>query len=364
VSIADAGTEHKAIKQAEADRAAKLAERKAGTLTEPSKVRLYEFYGEVFKPFLEGSDDLKPNTRTYYENLIEQHLLPRIGGLKMSEINVGVLDRLYKGLKDSGAVKTKSTMRGVNVSCKRLLDHAKRKELFTRNPALDADVPGMEKAKKTAWWTSEELARFVEVSKAPTFGATPRQAHDEALAAMYATTGCRRGEALALRWSDVAGNKLSISKSRTLTASKENEDDPKTESGSREIGLDPDTVKSLDRWRKAQMREAERFGPGYGSEPYIFTDESGQPWRPSKTSTWFLSAVRKAGLPRIRLHDVRHSYASAALADKKDLVVLSRRLGHSNIATTIDLYVKVDQNADQDFADQMGAVLHGTAQQA
>ncbi len=107
--------------------------------------------------------------------------------------------------------------------------------------------------------------------------------------------------------------------------------------------------------------EADDFGPGYGTTHYIFVDPTGQPWRPSWVSTWFGSVVGRAGLPRVRLHDLRHSYASAALAAGMDLVVLSRRLGHSKLQTTVDLYVEVHPTADQDFADRMGAILHGTA---
>jgi integrase len=155
-------------------------------------------------------------------------------------------------------------------------------------------------------WAAEELARFLG------------SIEGERLAAAFvllATTGMRRGEALGLRWTDVdlKAGRLSIVQTVTTVNDKIVITPPKTAKSRRSVSLDPETVSELREHRRRQNGERLKAGELWAGETdLVFTDEIGQPVHPSALSRLFASSVRRAGLPVIRLHDLRHTYATVA----------------------------------------------------
>jgi integrase len=137
------------------------------------------------------------------------------------------------------------------------------------------------------------------------------------------------------------------------------ESDPKTEAGGRTIALDLATVAALKAWKRAQARGRLALGPGYVDSHLVFTRSDGSGIHPQRFSAWFGQRAKAAGLPRIRLHDVRHSYATAGLAAGVDVKVMSERLGHANVAITQDLYQHVLKEMDESAAATVAAVILG-----
>lgn len=134
---------------------------------------------------------------------------------------------------------------------------------------------------------------------------------------------------------------------------------PKSERSARLIGLDDTTVSALKTHKARQSAERLAWGPGYESSDLVFTSEDGSPLHPNIISRTFQRLAAPAGLPVIRLHDLRHSYASAALEAGVGLKVMQERLGHSSVAITGDIYSHVSRQVDQDAADQMARVILG-----
>jgi integrase len=112
--------------------------------------------------------------------------------------------------------------------------------------------------------------------------------------------------------------------------------EPKTAKGRRSLALDPATIAALREHRTRQLEQRLAVGPRWQDSGLVFTWPEGRPIHPERFSRWFEQHARDAGLPKIRLHDVRHSYATAALAAGVPAKVVSERLGHATIAITMD----------------------------
>jgi Transcription factor WhiB/Phage integrase family len=137
------------------------------------------------------------------------------------------------------------------------------------------------------------------------------------------------------------------------------ESTPKTERSRRELGLDALTVAALRSHRARQAEERLAWGPAYNATELVFTRENGEPIHPAAISGAFVRLAKDAGLPATRLHDLRHSYASAALSAGVSLKVMQERLGHSSIAITGDIYSHVSREVDQSAADRVAGVILG-----
>jgi integrase len=176
-------------------------------------------------------------------------------------------------------------------------------------------------------------------------------------------TGCRRGEGIGLAWRsvDLEGGSIRIEQ-QLITVGREHVfGPPKTEEAEREISLDPTTVEALRGHREAQKVERALFGDDYADHDLCFCQPDGRPLSPHGVSERFRTLVKAAGLPPIRLHDLRHSSATLALAEGVDTELLRRRLGHSKIGTTIDIYQR-HQVADAERAagDALAAAIDRT----
>ena len=172
----------------------------------------------------------------------------------------------------------------------------------------------------------------------------------------------RRGEVLGLRWSDVNLDVARVSVVRTLVVVGHEVlvSEPKTAKGRRSVALDPATVAALRNHRRAQRKERLSFGEGWNDEQLVFTLEDGTRIHPTRFSAWFSQHARRAGLPVIRLHDLRHSYATAALSAGIPAKAVSERLGHANVSITLDTYSHVLPSLQEDAASAVAALILGT----
>jgi integrase len=301
---------------------------------------------------------VRPSTFASYRDNLELHVIPRLGTLRLAEITPERLNVMYGQLLASGSRKGKKprglsprTVRYVHTIIRRLLKDAVLWDRIARNPAERATPPVSARGERPVWSTVE-LRQFLE-----------HVANERLYAAwlLLATTGLRRGEALGLRWSDLDldAGKLTVQQSLVAIGYEVRVSAPKTERGRRRIGIDPATVAALRTWRARQAEERLAWGPAWTDSGFVFTREDGAPLHPQSLSQTFERHVRDAKLPTIRLHDVRHSYATAALTSGVAPKVLSERLGHSSIAITADVYQHVLPELDDQAAAQVAAVILG-----
>jgi integrase len=135
------------------------------------------------------------------------------------------------------------------------------------------------------------------------------------------------------------------------------ESEPKTRMGKRSLALDPATVAALREHKARQDQERAEVGSAWMDSGLVFTRPDGSPIHPDLITDWFRRLAHGAGLPPIRLHDVRHSYATAALAAGIPAKVVSERLGHATIAITLDVYSHVIPGMDAAAANAVASLI-------
>jgi integrase len=182
---------------------------------------------------------------------------------------------------------------------------------------------------------------------------------------LFATTGLRRGEVAGLRWPDVDldAGRVSPRRPRVVVNYQVHVSEPKAAKGRRSLALDPATVAALRQHHARQAEERLAVGRRWHDPAWCSPGPDGRPIHPQRFSTWFDQLAQAAGLPRIRLRDVRHSYASAALAAGIPAKVVSERLGHATIAITVDTYSHVLPGLDAEAAGTVARLIPGDRDQ-
>ena len=252
----------------------------------------------------------------------------------------------------AGGSLSATTVRHIHASLHRALRDAVRWGWTMRNSADQADPPKRSRSSTMRTWKAEEVKAFLS------------HVGDDRLHTAWlllATTGMRRGEALGLRWDDLdledgwaSTNQSLISVGYAIELS-----EPKTQRGRRRVALDATTAAALRDHRTRQLEECMAWGPAWENTGNVFVREDGSPIHPDAFSKQFNSRVATAGLPRIRLHDLRHTHATLALQAGIHPRVVSERLGHATIAITLDTYSHAIPAMEKAAADQVAALVFG-----
>ena len=327
-----------------------LAAIQGGVFREPSKVTLGEFLTERWLPAREMG--LRPSTFASYRGLVERHVLPEIGHVQIQQLSPDQLDLFYSRLIARGLAP--KTVRNAHVLIHRALRDAVRKNIVPRNVADAADPPKLNRADREEMktWTPVQLRQFFDGI-----------AHHR-LAAAYvlaATTGMRRGEVLGVRWRDIdfKSRRLHVQQTVLSVEYKLTFGRPKTKRGERKIALDPETIRVLREHGRRQQQEKALLGDGYHEQDLVFAREDGAPVHPDYFSQTFDRTVKRLGLPKIRLHDLRHTHATLGLAAGVDAKVMSDRLGHATSAFTQDIYMHAIPAKEEAAAEQIADLVFG-----
>ena len=304
--------------------------------------------------WLQGKHALKPKTVALYQDLAANYLIPHLGGIRLLELRAAHLDAMYAAITvgKSGRVLSPSTIRRVHAVLRSALNTAVKRRLIPFSPAEHIEL-APETPKRPRPWGVTEARLFLDRVASDRLGP---------LYELMLSTGLRRGEAIGLRWQDVdlVSGALFVVQQITEVHGHAVVGAPKTRRGTRVVPIDPRTVATLQRHRSTQDLERTASGPGWNGDDLVFTKEDGSPLRPEYATRHFLSLVTGMGLPRIRLHDLRHTHATLALSAGVDMKIVSDRLGHSQISVTADLYTQVTRGVARTAANQIADVLRGT----
>jgi len=167
---------------------------------------------------------------------------------------------------------------------------------------------------------------------------------------LIAVTGCRRGEVLGLRWSevDLEGGLITIMRQRAIAGGSVVEGAPKTNAGARTVALDEKTIAVLRSWRRLQSEERLFIGAGWLDTQLVFTHPDGSGLWPQMVTARFRAQAEALDLPLIGLHGLRHTAASAMIAAGVNPGVVQQRLGHAHVSVTLGLYTHVLPGHDED----------------
>jgi integrase len=220
-----------------------------------------------------------------------------------------------------------------------------------RNVVNDAHPPRVARKGRKVW-TVAQLRVFLQRARSDRFFA---------LWVLEATSGMRRCELAGTRRDllDLDAGTLTIEVTRVVVDGKVIESDGKTENAQHMIALDPFTLAVLKVHTETLDAERAEFGPDYQDHGLLFCWENGKPPHPDTITRRFHKLSEAAGLPKINLHDVRHSYATAGRDAKIDWKALSQRIGHADVAFTMKQYVQIDLEADRQVATTLAALIIG-----
>jgi integrase len=318
-----------------------------GAYVAPSNRTTGLFLREDWLPGLRAQ--VRPSTWAEHKSKVEVHLAPALGGVPLQRLTPGHLNALYADLLERGL--SARTVLHVHATIRRALADATRWGLVSRNVALLASPPRPGRPELQVW-TATDLRSFLAFVE-----------HDRlyALWLLAASTGMRRGELLGLQWPDVDLSRARVAVRRSLVTVGHQVvvSEPKTAKGRRSVALDPTTVAALKAWRKVQTAERLAWGPAWTDSALVFTREDGRPLHPREVTRAFTRHLLAAELPMIRLHDLRHTHATLALAAGVHPKVVQERLGHANIAITLDTYSHAVPALEEEAARTVAALVFG-----
>lgn len=303
--------------------------------------------GQYLDKWLDGvAGDLKPTTLGGYRQAVKR-LKMTIGDVKLQELRPLTVEKAYQTLTRSGLAA--KTVMNTHTVLRRALGDAERLDLVVRNAAASARPPSIRR-KEQSTWTPDELSRFLA------------SVADHRLFAAFvlgATTGMRRGELLGLRWRDVDldGGRLSVITTITTVNGRAVESSTKTNKSRRRMALDTGTVEVLRAHQKRQETERQLAGKLWHGSELVFTREDGTALHPDRFSHLFARLRGGVDLPPIRLHDLRHTYATMALEAGVHPKIVSERLGHATTGITLDLYSHVAPSMDEQAAETVAALF-------
>lgn len=293
---------------------------------------------------------LKASTVQSYRSKIGTYIVPAVGAVPLRKLDARHLDALYRGMASKGL--SARSIRYVHALIRKALHDAVRGGLIPTNAADRANPPSSSAARapKFRVWTPGELATFLSRVESSEYGPAIRFA---------AMTGARRAEVCALRWGDLdlEAGVATIRRSVTeIAGGRLIESSPKS-GRERAVALDPATVAALKRHRAEQAAVRLMCGASWHDTDLVFPLGDGRPMRPDVLSNAFRRLATTAGVPRIRLHDLRHGHATVLVEAGVDPATVSSRLGHATTQFTLDVYVKpsVERQAQaaQIFADRI-----------
>jgi integrase len=300
--------------------------------------------------------NLRPSTSDGYRRLIELHVVPRLGTVSVRRLRAEQLEALYAELLATGRRNGQGgldpkTVLEVHIVLRKALADARRRGLVVHNVADDAEAPKRRRPNTPLRaWNVEQLQAFLAVARSkrlfPAFW-------------VAATTGVRRSELLGLRWGDVdlGAGRLSIIRALVSVGYVLHDSPGKTRMSRRAVDLDALTVEVLRAWRA--LREDESDLP-VGDDDYVFATPTGEPIHPDNFSKSFDRIVASASVPRLRLHDLRHTHASLLLKERVPIKVVSERLGHSTPGFTMATYQHVLPGMQADAARVFAGLIAST----
>lgn len=286
------------------------------------------------------------------ERTVRLHLIPGLGKLQLVKLTPQQVEVFYTRKLAEGA--TAYTVRMCHKVLRQALNDALRLGLVHRNVAVLVKPP-RSRSREMAFYTEEQARTLLNAASGDRL---------EAMVVLALATGMREGEMLALTWDDVDLENSSLLVRANLVHTREGIfcEEVKTGHSRRRIALPSIAVEALQRHRARQAQERLRLGPAWRDMNLVFPNTVGgfydvNNWR----SGWFYRLLSRAGLPRVRPHDLRHTAATLLLARGVPVKVVSEMLGHANVGITLSIYGHVLPHMQQQAANTMDAMLRGSS---
>ena len=323
----------------EADRALReiLLTLEKGTYVKPDRLTVTEWLKQWLDSYV--AMHTTPRTQESYRSIIYKHLIPSLGTIPLAQLQPLHLQSYYSQALAAGRTDKRGGLSARSVLyhhriISESLSHAVKMNLLARNVAEVVDPPRPARI-TMAILAPGDVSRFLGTASGTSY---------YVLFSTLLYTGLRRGEALALRWRNVDLDMASLSVVETAFKLSSGEyviKEPKTPHSRRTVALSPSMALLLRRHKGDQEETWKQLGRRLTDTDFVFANADGRPLDPNAVTRAFQRVIRQAGLPHIRLHDLRHTHATLMLKAGVHPKVVSERLGHASVSITLDTYSHV-----------------------
>lgn len=319
----------------------------AGTYIAPCKMTVGEWLDTWAKEYLGA---VKPSTVCAYKATIRTHLTPGLGAIRLDTLDSHTIQGFYNRLEKPGKGQegiSPKTIKNVHGVLHKALQQAVANGYIRFNPTDACILPRIEK-KEIRPLDEDQITAFLRAIKGHRF---------EDLFIVTLLTGMREGEVCGLTWDciDLHKGTLTINKQlqKMRNTGGEHKLVPTKNSKGRTVTAAPFVVSILRQVKRQQLENSLRYGELWQETGFVFTDEMGQHLKPQTVYRDFKKVVTEIGSPETRFHDLRHSYAVAAIRSGDDIKTVQSNLGHATAAFTLDIYGHVTEKMRQESANRM-----------
>jgi integrase len=326
-----------------------ISEVTTGTSLDPTKVMLREYLGRWLAHI---ATQVSPRSAENYREVVEFWIVPALGNVKLARLQPEQIAQAYSDALTSGGRNGTGLSAWSVAMMHRTLSQSLKQaviwNLIGKNPASLCKPPRLER-KQMNVLDMDSTASLIEFAKGG-------RLHVPVM--LCALCGVRRAEVAAIRWNrlDLDAGRLSVSTSIEQTASGTREKPPKN-GRSRSVTLPALLVEELRKHRLRQAEDLLRLGVRQTADTHVCLREDGSPWLPRMLTYAVARLIRSSGLPRVRLHDLRHGHATHLLASNVHPKVVQERLGHASIQLTVDTYSHVMPSMQESAAETIDAAM-------
>jgi len=326
-------------------------QKQTGTYIEPVRITVAQWMNGWLENYVKIN--LEQKSYDKMESMSRIHVIPGIGQVLLQRLTSSHIQALYSekmNPTDGSRALASSSVRQLHILIHSALEQAVEEGILSRNPA-DAARPPKQKNKEGRPLSREQVKIFLTTAE-----------NEPCYAAFVVAfgTGLRCGELLGLRWKDVnfKAKVITVNQSAVVTAKagillKA----PKTAKGRRTVLLPEEAIKELKKHRLAQAKSRLRWGEAYHDNDLVFPNDDGSPMNQRKINYSFHRILKKAGLPLIRFHDIRHTHATLLLQAGENMRVVADRLGHAAVGTTLKTYTHIMPGMQEGAAAKIDAIL-------
>ncbi len=328
-------------REANAWRHKRVEEIRQGLVFIGAKISLSKFLDDWL---VVTENSVRPNTYLQYSQIVHQHIVPTLGKILLKDLRPDHVQQLYtKKLENGISARTTQLIHAV---IHRALNHALKQGLVVRNVSDAVTRPKVPR-KEMKTFDDYQVRQLIQAAEGTGM---------QTLFWVAVSTGLRKGEILGLKWSDLDWNNGRLQIQRQVQRRKGEGlvfCEPKSASGRRVIILGEKTLDRLHEYREEQSKERFRVGDQWQENDLIFPASTGTILDQSKVNKVYKKCLKKAGLPNLRFHDLRHTAATLMLQQGIHPKVVQERLGHSDISLTLNIYSHVLPSMQEEAAEKM-----------
>lgn len=343
-------------KEAQQQRAQKLSELSRGLTVQPTRIT----FGEQLETWLQEKDRSRAiRTSLGYRYSAEKYISAKFKALKLKDLRPAHVRQLYTDLQERGVTES-NTLRLTHAVVHGVLEMALKDELITCNPAAG------QKLQVTSKDTADDDLQVFSPEEASRFATACDDSPWGMVFKFMLLTGVRRGEACGLAWEyvflDAKAPYVRIEQALHCAGGEKLLTRPKTKTSRRTLYLSPDVVAVLQEAKRRQEAVRQKLGDKAFRNDFVFTSvKNGDSLGPDNLKNHMNRLCKAADVPRIRIHDLRHTFASLALRAGTRVEVLSKQLGHASPMMTLNVYRHVYQEEMQQTAIPASVLFGETA---